>query len=286
MLRIMKHVLSSGKNFARYRLRGSRRTILGQVAVLVAVATVGVASTAAVADPPSVTVPVITASNSPVATSATPTEDATANSDTTPTSVTPSPSVSSTTGVTPSPSVDPASSVTPSPSVSSTTGVTPSPSVAPTSSVAPTATATPDVTATPTAAPASPAVSVSVSTVVRGRTVNLDAVGFLPGEAVTVTLHSTPVVIANWTADATGRVGGNVTIPAATAPGAHTIKLDGLTSGVSTSQPITVTAALAETGFEVALPLMVAFGALAFGGLAFAFAYRRRRLALSSPEQG
>src|SRR6218665_2200015 len=39
----MKHVLSSGKNFARYRLRGSRRTILGQVAVLVAVATVGVA---------------------------------------------------------------------------------------------------------------------------------------------------------------------------------------------------------------------------------------------------
>src|SRR6218665_1093178 len=172
LLRIMKHVLSSGKNFARYRLRGSRRTILGQVAVLVAVATVGVGSRAAVADPPSVTVPVITASNSPVATSATPTEDATANSDTTPTSVTPSPSV------------DPASSVTPSPSVSSTTGVTPSPSVAPTSSVAPTATATPDVTATPTAAPASPAVSVSVSTVVRGRTVNLDAVGFLPGEAV------------------------------------------------------------------------------------------------------
>src|SRR6218665_2139267 len=258
----MKHVLSSGKNFARYRLRGSRRTILGQVAVLVAVATVGVASTAAVADPPSVTVPVITASNSPEATSATPTEDATANSDTTPTSVTPSPSVSSTTGVTPSPSVDPASSL------------------------APTATSTPEVTATPTAAPASPAVSVSVSTVVRGRTVNLDAVGFLAGEAVTVTLHSTPVVIANWTADATGRVGGNVTIPAATAPGAHTIKLDGLTSGVSTSQPITVTAALAETGFEVALPLMVAFGALAFGGLAFAFAYRRRRLALSSPEQG
>src|SRR6218665_835684 len=97
LLRIMKHVLSSGKNFARYRLRGSRRTILGQVAVLVAVATVGgartaavgtvgVVSTAAVADPPSVTVPVITASNSPVATSATPTEDATANSDTTPTS--------------------------------------------------------------------------------------------------------------------------------------------------------------------------------------------------------
>jgi hypothetical protein len=111
------------------------------------------------------------------------------------------------------------------------------------------------------------------SVVAPGGSLSVSGTGFTPGERVAIELHSTPVTLALSTADATGAIAAEVTIPAGTEPGEHTIVLTGLDSGRTASAAITVTqaatgaaAALPATGAALPVGLMVLGGALAIGG--------------------
>jgi hypothetical protein len=115
-----------------------------------------------------------------------------------------------------------------------------------------------------------------------GRKVVKILTGFRPGEVVTVTLHSTPVRVASATADATGTVRIEFTLPAGTPAGDHTLVYEG-SQGTYFQEAFAVTAAsgsgsggsLAYTGASVALPLGLGVGTLALGG-GLVFAARRR----------
>jgi hypothetical protein len=81
----------------------------------------------------------------------------------------------------------------------------------------------------------------------QGGSFGIDATGFQPGENVTVTLHSDPVLLTTLIADDGGRASGTVTVPLDTAVGAHTITVVGELSGISLEAPITVVAAVETT---------------------------------------
>ena len=106
--------------------------------------------------------------------------------------------------------------------------------------------------------------------------------GFRPGEVVTVTLHSTPQQVGSGTADVTGTVRIEFTLPAGTPVGDHTLVYEG-NQGTYFQEAFAVTAAsgsgsggsLAYTGASVALPLGLGAGALALGG-GLVVAARRR----------
>ena len=117
-----------------------------------------------------------------------------------------------------------------------------------------------------------------------GRKVVKVLTGFKPGEVVTVTLHSTPQTVGTFTADASGTVTVEFTVPAGTPTGDHTLVYEG-DMGTYFQETLSVTAAaatsnassssLAYTGADIALPLGLGVGALALGG-GLVFAARRR----------
>ena len=118
-----------------------------------------------------------------------------------------------------------------------------------------------------------------------GRKVVKVLTGFKPGEVVTVTLHSTPQTVGTFTADASGTVTVEFTVPAGTPTGDHTLVYEG-NMGTYFQETLSVTAAavtsnasssssLAYTGADIALPLGLGVGALALGG-GLVFAARRR----------
>jgi Pentapeptide repeats (8 copies)/CHAP domain len=76
-----------------------------------------------------------------------------------------------------------------------------------------------------------------------GSQIILQGIGFLPGELVSVLLHSTGTLLTTLKADSTGTVNGTVTIPTSTVTGSHQLVLSGETSGLVVSLPLTVTAA-------------------------------------------
>lgn len=76
-----------------------------------------------------------------------------------------------------------------------------------------------------------------------GQTLSVTGTGFAPGEEVAVWLRSTPVLLATGVAGADGRLSLGVTIPAATAAGAHTVTLVGVESGWRADTAVTVAAA-------------------------------------------
>jgi hypothetical protein len=82
------------------------------------------------------------------------------------------------------------------------------------------------------------------STVVsQGGSIDVVGSGYLPGASVQVVLHSTPVLLAVLTADASGNISAHVSLPAAAPIGAHTVELVGqAASGAVTtvSLPLTV----------------------------------------------
>lgn len=78
----------------------------------------------------------------------------------------------------------------------------------------------------------------------------------MPGASVQVVLHSTPVLLAVLTADASGNIAAHVSVPADAAIGAHTVELVGQdASGAVTTvaMPLTVVAGglLPATGAEL-----------------------------------
>ncbi|SHN86307.1 hypothetical protein SAMN05660350_03913 [Geodermatophilus obscurus] len=125
--------------------------------------------------------------------------------------------------------------------------------------------------------------SATGDTAAPGRKVVKVLTGFKPGEVVTVTLHSTPQTMGTFTADQSGTVTVEFTVPAGTPTGDHTLVYEG-DMGTYFQESFTVAAAaatsnassnLAYTGADVALPLGLGVGALALGG-GLVFAARRR----------
>ncbi|MGM1017205.1 MAG: GH92 family glycosyl hydrolase [Actinomycetota bacterium] len=109
-------------------------------------------------------------------------------------------------------------------------------------------------------------------TVVQGGTLEIAGRGFGAGETVTVTLFSTPVEIAEITADGSGAFRADVTIPADAEVGDHTLVAEGGDSGLSAEAALAVTAAdpgdLAGTGGTAPIVLMlVVLGLLVAGGV-------------------
>lgn len=136
---------------------------------------------------------------------------------------------------------------------------------------------------------ATPRMTLSTNTLTPGGTVDVSASGFAPGEDVTITLHSDPIRLATVTASATGEVTARVTIPSTAPAGAHTIRLVGLSSGLSAELPVTVQAqaetAAPDTGGRTPLPAtgsdpsrLVGLAALAVAAGGAALVARRVRL--------
>jgi len=87
-----------------------------------------------------------------------------------------------------------------------------------------------------------PAVTVDPSTVEAGKTITVNGTGFAPESEVTLTLHSDPVEVGTATTDADGAFTAEVTVPADTEAGEHTVVAESGTPVVSASAPLTVTA--------------------------------------------
>ena len=139
-------------------------------------------------------------------------------------------------------------------------------------------------------------ISTNIFTVGDGGSLIVTGSGFLPGETVTLVLHSTPVTLGTAPADSQGAFSTSVIIPADTTPGNHTIVGTGNTSGLTATTSIVVVSAtttggtstggssgggsLAFTGADIAAMAGVGAIALALGGM-LVFAGRRRRVTSS-----
>ena len=88
-----------------------------------------------------------------------------------------------------------------------------------------------------------PAVTVEPSTVEAGKTVTVKGTGFAPESSVTLTLHSEPVEVGTATADENGAFSAEVTVPATTEAGEHTLVAASASPSVTASAPLTVTRA-------------------------------------------
>lgn len=133
-----------------------------------------------------------------------------------------------------------------------------------------------------TAPPAAASASASTTSVVLGGSTVVTGSGFTPGEQVTITLHSTPVLLATVVADGSGRVTKAVTIPADLEVGGHRIELVGLTSGARASIDIEVLGSnvaapgtLPATGRASGSAIVLATGLLLAGATLLGAARRR-----------
>ncbi|MCZ2816730.1 hypothetical protein [Modestobacter sp. VKM Ac-2984] len=139
----------------------------------------------------------------------------------------------------------------------------------------------------PGATPNTPGIAATSSTATSnvaapGQEVTKTYKGFKAFEKVTLVLHSDPVVLGTYTADANGVITATFTLPAGTTLGTHTLALDG-DAGSHFEETITLTAdgkALAYTGASVALPLVA--GTVLVGAGAGALVLSRRRTAGAS----
>ncbi|MEO7429194.1 MAG: prenyltransferase/squalene oxidase repeat-containing protein [Acidimicrobiales bacterium] len=122
----------------------------------------------------------------------------------------------------------------------------------------------------------------SSSTATLGGTLTVTGSGFAPGERVSVTLLSTPVLLATATADSQGHVTQLVTIPADLEVGDYQIELVGLSSGARVSIPVEVlgtsvrrSATLPATGRPTGQETELAVGLLVLGAALVGVARRR-----------
>ena len=87
-----------------------------------------------------------------------------------------------------------------------------------------------------------PAMIVDPSAVEAGKTVNVKGTGFAPESTVTITLHSEPVEVGTATTDENGDFTAEVTVPADTEAGDHTVVAESGAPVVSATAPLTVIA--------------------------------------------
>jgi len=89
-------------------------------------------------------------------------------------------------------------------------------------------------------APSSATATLSATSVRAGDDLTVTGTGFIPGEAVSVTLYSTPVEIGSVTADAAGQMSFTFTVPSDIEPGDHRVELVGQRSGARASATFVV----------------------------------------------
>jgi hypothetical protein len=87
--------------------------------------------------------------------------------------------------------------------------------------------------------------TVSDSSLAPGDSLSIEGRGFAPGSSATATLFSAPMEVGTFTADGSGTVRGEVTIPPSTSPGEHRLELAG--SGAD-GGPLVLSAQLTITG--------------------------------------
>jgi hypothetical protein len=204
----------------------------------------------------------------------TPTPTPSSSGTTAPSSVAPSSSGSSSPGSSSPGSSSPASSdpASPSPSPSSSNSTASSSGPQPSSSSASTSSPSPVVGAIgPDGSPLT-----TDPTLSSGEGVQLVAAGFVPGEQVAITLHSTPQALGSVAADSTGTVNFAFTVPAGLPAGTHHVEFAGASRDIEfafTVAPSAVAAtsasagSLSSTGFDTTLfgaagAALVALGAL------------------------
>src|SRR5262245_12049218 len=141
--------------------------------------------------------------------------------------------------------------------------------------------------------------TISDTTPSPGQTITITGQTFAAGSSVTVTLFSDPVVLASSTADASGRIALQVTIPTNTPLGSHTIGVDGTApdgTPLSLSAAIQVVPAegaggtggggsgnLPRTGDDSSIPLAkLGLALAAVGGVVTAIAAQRRKAAAAA----
>ncbi|QTV80100.1 hypothetical protein [Microbacterium sp. NIBRBAC000506063] len=90
--------------------------------------------------------------------------------------------------------------------------------------------------------------TLSASTAVPGAVIGVEGGGFAPDELVQVWLESTPRLLLAQVADSDGALSAQVTIPLDAEPGAHTVRLIGLSSGLEATAALTILDPLAATG--------------------------------------
>jgi LPXTG-motif cell wall-anchored protein len=145
--------------------------------------------------------------------------------------------------------------------------------------------------------PAVNSLACSDTTPTAGQTISVEAMTFAGGAAVSFTLAPDNVVIASATADAGGVVTTEVTIPAGTPPGEHTLTASGGAPDGSTLRltcALTVvgadgaddgaepSGALPRTGDDSSLPLAkLGLALAAIGGVITAVAAKRRKAAVA-----
>lgn len=205
---------------------------------------------------------------------------------------TPSPAPSSTTTTSPASttSADP-TSTSAAVSSSTTANTSTSTSTSPSSTSTTTAPSHPPTTSPTTSVPSSPSVVADPSprpalaaagTVHRGQAVTLSGSGFAPGALVTLSFHSTPVLLGAVRANSAGDFAARVTVPGKAVTGGHHFEASGmdqagsvviLTSAVQVLQPPTHGRPLYETLAMVALAVLIPVVTWAVMGLAG----RRRR---------
>lgn len=157
------------------------------------------------------------------------------------------------------------------------------PTAAPSAPTSPMATPAPVAEFKPGATPNTPGISVTKNSgtsnvAAPGQKIVKVLKGFKPGEVVTVVLHSTPVTLGTFTADANGVVTVEFTLPAGTALGTHTLAYDG-NLGSHYEETLTLTAdgkALAYTGASIATPVIGGSVLVAAGAGALLVSRRRR----------
>ena len=92
-----------------------------------------------------------------------------------------------------------------------------------------------------------PTITVAPQAVEAGKSVTVTGTGFAPSSPVSLTLHSDPVEVGTATTDDTGSFTAEVTVPAATEAGDHTVVAAAESPAAEASAPLTVTAAPAPT---------------------------------------
>jgi hypothetical protein len=106
-----------------------------------------------------------------------------------------------------------------------------------------------------------------------GQTIKVEACCFKPHSVVEIAIHSTPRLLAQFEADANGRVSGEVTVPADLPAGDHTVVMSGIDvngAAMSFDTPVSVAArqtsggGLPRTG--AAIGSMVGAGLVLIGG--------------------
>jgi len=123
---------------------------------------------------------------------------------------------------------------------------------------------------------------VSIPSASVGNTQTLTGLGFLPGELVTISVHSDPIQVARLAADATGKVQTTFLIPKGFGNGAHTAIFAGDKSGTATA-PFTVGSVAVSTGGSVSSTGSAGLaGLLVMAGLAAGALIWRRRTSLAS----